>query len=110
MTAHQARRVRTEARWIGYGLWFLTWACLTAGSLGAAIEIEGWMVTAATVVGGGLILWGSMKTRVERLEEDRRNDRLEIEKRLSQSVFVQFQGDLTDRLDRIEGKIDRKGP
>lgn len=100
MTAHQARRVRAEARWTGYGVLFLTWLALTAGSLGAAIAIEGWMVTVATVVGGGLILWGSFKTKVERLEQ-------EVEKRLSREVFTQFHGDLVARLDRIEEKQDR---
>ena len=108
MTAPQARRARAEARWLGYALLTLTWLALSAASLGAEIQIEGWMVTVATVVGGGLILWGSMKTRVERLEEDRKADRAEIEKRLSREVFTQFYDDLVDRLERIEKKQDQK--
>lgn len=108
MTAQQARRVRAEARWIGYGMLFLTWLTLTAGSLGASIAIEGWMITVATVVGGGLILWGSLKTKVERLEEDRKADRVEIEKRLSREVFTQFYDDLISRLNRIEENQERR--
>lgn len=100
MTVRQAQRLRAEARWTGAAVLVTAWFALTAASLGAAIAIEGWMVTVATVVGGGLILWGSFKTKVERLEQ-------EVEKRLSREVFTQFHGDLVARLDRIEEKQDR---
>lgn len=114
MTAHRAKVLRRDARWLGAVLLFLSWMTLSAATLGAAIEVEGWMLTVATIAGGGLIIWGSFKTRVEKLEEAQKADRVhqdrEVEKRLSTAVFTQFQGDLTDRLERIERKLDGRSP
>ncbi|MBK8006757.1 MAG: hypothetical protein IPK12_23495 [Gemmatimonadetes bacterium] len=110
MTAHRAQELRRDARWVGGGLILFAWLVLTAASAGAAIDVPGWLIALLSASGTGLVLWGSFKTRVEKLEEARREDRAyqdrEMEKRLSTAVFTQFQGDLTDRLERIERKID----
>lgn len=108
MTATRARRLRTEARWVGYGAIVLSWLTLTAATMGIEIPLDGVPVFVVTVIGTGLILWGSFKTKVEKLEEGQRSNQEEIEKRLSRDVFIQFHGDLTDRLERIERKVDAK--
>jgi len=47
----------------------------------------------------GLIVWGGTRTKLETLERD-------VEARLRREVFVEFQTNIIDRLDRIEGKMD----
>lgn len=108
MTAPQARKLRTEARFLGYSAIVASWLLLTAATLGVEIPLDGVPVFVVTVIGTGLILWGSFKTKVEKLEEGQRSNQEEIEKRLSREVFIQFHGDLTDRLERIERKVDAK--
>ena len=51
-------------------------------------------------IAAGLIVWGGTRTKLENLEKD-------VEARLRREVFVEFQTNIIDRLDRIEGKIDR---
>jgi len=54
-------------------------------------------------VAAGLIVWGGTRTKLETHER-------EIEARLRREVFVEFQTNIIDRLDRIEGKLDRGHP
>ena len=98
MTAAQSRSTRHRARLGGGLLIVFVWLCLTAAWATDAV-FDGTILEVAGVLGAGLILWGSVKTKVERLEN-------EVEKRLTRDVFVQFHQDLTYRLGRIEDKMD----
>ena len=83
---HRWKRVARVAGAVLMGL------ALTA----AAGELPAYVMEAAFAVGAGLIIWGSLKAKVEQLEKD-------IERKVNLDVYTQA----FERLDRLEAKLDR---
>lgn len=89
MSQAQRARWRQHIRWGGA---ILMWLSLTA----AVGDLPQWASEAAFAIGAGLVVWGSIKSRVDRLESDMR-DRV---------TLAEFRG-VHDRLARIESSLDR---
>lgn len=98
MTAAQVFQWRTYARLTGGVLLFMSWFLIT-GAVGE-IDVPGWTTGLVGAFSTGLIIWGSLRTKVEKLEK-------EVEARVTKDVFALHVSGTVSRLDRIEQGNDR---
>lgn len=98
---------RTGARLVGAAVIIASWA-LTTGAQGTAEVAKSpeWLRQAMWAVGAALVVWGSQRTKVERIE-------IEMDKRVSKDVFEATILRIDEKLDRIlaeneiKAKLDR---
>lgn len=98
MTATQLFHWRHHARWAGISILASLWLLVT-GAIGD-IVLPTWMAGAGGALATGLVVWGSVKTKVERLES-------EVQRRVTTELFAMHVQNHTERFDRIETKLDR---
>lgn len=105
MTARQMFRYRHHARFAGITLIVGLWLMLT-GALGE-IVMPAWATGMVGAIGTGLVVWGSTKTRIEKLEQKAAELNAAIGERITREVFTQHVHAHVERLDRIEKGNDR---
>lgn len=98
MTAQRLSLWRHHARWTGITVLTGLWVILT-GAIGD-IVLPTWMAGAGGALATGLVVWGSVKTKVEKLEG-------EMQRRVTTELFAMHVRTHTERFDRIEDKLDR---
>lgn len=89
MASQEIQVIRRVLRMVG--------ALVMGLALSAAIgDLPAYIIEVAFAVGAGLVIWGSLKAKVERQAED-------IHERVTLAEFRAF----VERIDRIEDKLDR---
>jgi hypothetical protein len=97
--------LRTRARLTGS--WMLGLIGLWIGLSGAMPQSElptvpVWVYMLGSSVATGLVVWGSTKTRVDRLEVDMKD-------RVTKELYESQQDDILRRLESIDTKLERRG-
>lgn len=108
MSRGALHRVRRGAFWTGSVALLFSWLLLT-GALAEQITLPGWAQGVIGALAAGLVVWGSLRSKVDRNESDIKDLRVGIEQRITSEMFTQAHDHLNGRLDRIERKLDEGG-
>lgn len=99
---YHIRRLKRRARAAGYCLVLFAWAMLT-GALG---DLPNWGPELVVIIGGGLIIWGSSKTKLDVLERAHTDFKVELEKRASKEMLTVHMEHINGRFDRLEDRLN----